>query len=50
MFDNCRHDCWKGENAKCKIHVVRCNYLNYTDDNEDSLLWDGCKECGIHLD
>lgn len=49
-YDNCSHDCWSEECYQCKERIVRCNYLNYTDKNEDTLLWDGCKECGVHSD
>lgn len=31
----------------CSIEVYRCEYMNYTDWEEDSYLWDECKECGI---
>lgn len=31
----------------CPTNVYRCKYLNYTDWNEESLLWDSCKECGV---
>lgn len=31
----------------CQNTVWKCKYLNYTDYNQTSLLWDGCKECGI---
>lgn len=27
--------------------IYRCEYMNYTDFEEDSLLWDGVKECGV---
>lgn len=31
--------------------VYRCAYLKWTDYEEQSLLWDGCKECGVsHAD
>jgi hypothetical protein len=46
---NCKNSniCWTTLQTSCKIIVFRCEYLNYTDWNEESLLWDGCKECGI---
>lgn len=27
--------------------VFKCEYLGYIDYEQDSLLWDKCKECGI---
>ncbi|HEY8889829.1 MAG TPA: hypothetical protein VIM70_06205 [Clostridium sp.] len=30
------------------VSVYRCEYLNYTDTEQSSLLWDMCKECGEH--
>lgn len=27
--------------------IYRCEYMNYTDFNEESLLWDYVKECGV---
>lgn len=35
--------------CNCRIHIYKCNYLNYTDHEEESLFWDGCKECGEYL-
>lgn len=42
-----RDKCWTTESTSCQVKVYRCEYLGYTDCNEDSLLWDGVKECGI---
>lgn len=27
--------------------IFKCEYMNFIDFNEDSLIWDSCKECGI---
>lgn len=45
--NECNEECWTKPNNSCRIHVHRCEYLNYTDWEQDSLLWDGCKECGV---
>ena len=44
--DTCNEECWTKGNNSCQIKVYRCEFLNYTDWNEDSLIWDKCKECG----
>jgi len=42
------HDkCWTIPSTSCRVNVWRCEYLDYTDETEESLLWDGCKECGV---
>ena len=51
---NCPHNltcnskdiCWQTPRTSCKIEVYRCEYLGYTDYEEESLLWDAVKECG----
>lgn len=40
--------CWTNPNNSCRNIVYKCDYLNYVDWEQDSLLWDGCKECGVH--
>lgn len=40
--------CWTDSCTSCCVEVWRCDYLGFTDTNQDSLLWDGCKECGVH--
>jgi len=48
---DCEHKpCWSKPNNSCRTIVYRCDYLNYTDWEQESLLWDGCKECGEHED
>ena len=46
----------KTNNSDCKVsssycdcsHLIyKCEYMNYIDFNQDSLLWDSCKECGV---
>ena len=47
--NNCEfaNECNK-EKCNCKTAIMRCDYLGIIDDNEDTLLWDSCKECGEH--
>ena len=33
--------------CNCKTIIMRCDYLGITDENEDTLLWDACKECCV---
>lgn len=40
-------DC-KGKCYCCKIEVIKCEYMNYIDKDEDTYLWDRCKECNEH--
>lgn len=47
--DECNRDCWTTEQTRCRNEVWRCEYMGYTDYNQDSLLWDGYKECGVHM-
>jgi hypothetical protein len=48
-YDECENSniCWTSAQTSCRVRVYKCEYLNYTDWEEESLLWDGCKECGI---
>lgn len=34
----------------CPTKVIRCRYLDFTDFEEKTLLWDKVKECGINDD
>jgi hypothetical protein len=47
--DTCESNdkCWIDYRYSCKVRVYRCEYLGYTDYEEDSLLWDACKECKV---
>lgn len=47
--DECEGKCWTNEQTRCYTEVWRCEYMGYTDYDQDSLLWDGCKECGVHM-
>lgn len=47
--DECKDECWTNGQTSCYVEVWRCEYMGYTDYNQDSLLWDGCKECGVHM-
>lgn len=48
---NCKYAevCDSDGGCDCRIHIYRCNYLKFTDHEEETLLWDGCKECGEGL-
>lgn len=46
--NTCDSNCWsKDLQTHCINRIYRCEYLGYTDYEEESLLWDGCKECGV---
>lgn len=45
--DECQGNCWTSAGTSCIIEVWRCEYLGLTDYEQDTLLWDGCKECGV---
>ena len=47
--DECEGKCWTNEQTRCYTEVWRCEYMGYTDYDQDSLLWDGCKECGVYM-
>jgi len=36
---------YKGKHYEEDIPVFGCKYLGYVDYDQESLLWDGCKEC-----
>lgn len=40
---------YEGEPYEEHIPIFKCKYLNITDKDMDTLLWDGIKECGEHL-
>ncbi len=48
--ENCTANCISGGTPNCSVQRVRCKYMNYQDDTEDTLLWDKVKECGINKD
>lgn len=39
---------WRRYNRQFK--TVQCVYLHMLSDRSEDLLWDGCKECNVHLD
>lgn len=45
--DNCEfsNECEQCEN--CKILIYKCEYLNYIDYQQETLLFDQCKICDI---
>lgn len=47
--NNCEFakDC-KEKECNCKTSIMKCDYLGIIDDEDDTLLWDSCKECGEH--
>lgn len=47
---DCGLQCWSDDGTNCQTIICGCKYLNYLDENEDTLLWDQCKECGENDD
>ena len=45
--DNCKfsNECKQCKN--CKISIYKCEYLNYIDYQQETLLFDQCKICDI---
>ncbi len=41
-------DCICDGHPLCRVDRVTCRYLNLVDDNEDTLLYDKVKQCGIN--
>lgn len=48
--NECEEKCWESYDTQCQLFVYRCEYLKYTDFEEESLLWDFCKECNVKRD
>ena len=46
--NECKNECHTGGDTNCTSLVFKCDYLGMVDKEQDSLLWDGCKECGVH--
>lgn len=46
--EGCKEECWTTLSNSCRVRVIKCDFMNYIDYNEDTLLWDGVKECGEH--
>jgi hypothetical protein len=47
-YTDCTKECHSGGTTNCSVEIWRCAYLRMVDDTQESLLWDGCKECGVH--
>ena len=47
-YTECQEVCWTKPKNSCKVDIVKCDYMNYIDKNEDTYLWDRCKECEEH--
>lgn len=45
--DGMNNACWSTPENSCRHVVYKCEYLNFVDWEEETLLWDGCKECGV---
>lgn len=46
--ETCKHKpCWSNSSNSCNVVVHKCDFLNFIDWHQESLLWDGCKECGV---
>lgn len=45
---DCDNDCWSEPFYSCRYNVIKCEYLNYIDEKQESLLYEKCKECGIN--
>lgn len=43
----CNDTCWSSPETSCQVSIIGCKYLGIVDKTEDTLLWDGCKECEI---
>lgn len=46
--EDCDDECGTSAETRCKSLIIRCEYMGYTDDQNESLLWDRCKECDTH--
>ena len=42
-------DCVCDGQPVCRVDRVACRYINYADDNEETLLFDKVKQCGINM-
>ena len=48
--NECNKKCWSDSSSSCRDIVYKCEYMNFIDWKQDSLLWDACKECGVKDD
>ena len=46
--NECKEECGTTDSTSCTIKIIRCEYMDYTDYTEDTLLWDMVKECGVN--
>lgn len=47
--ENCEFaETCKNTECNCRTSKVYCEYLKLYDEEDDSFLWDMCKECGEH--
>ena len=46
--DNCKwfKIIYKSDKSS-QLNIIRCEYLKITDKEQDTLLWDSCKECEV---
>lgn len=45
--DNCKESCFTDKHNSCRHEVVKCEYLGITDWEENTHLWDACKQCDV---
>lgn len=43
--EDCDETCGTEFHNTCKVLIYRCEYMDYTDVEQESLLWDQVKEC-----
>lgn len=48
VAEGCKEECWSTLENSCRARVIKCDYINYTDKYEETLLCEGIKECGKH--
>lgn len=48
--NECDLKCQTSPETSCRYKVYRCEYMGFTDYKENTLLWDGVKECGVSYD
>ena len=49
VSDKCDKECWSTGATNCKSIIYGCKFLNVIDEDQNTLLWDGCKECEINI-
>ena len=48
LAGECEDECWSSTFTSCKMRRIRCEYLDYTDESEETLLWDKVKICEVN--